>query len=211
MICSKIANFGNFFIECVSNCNIAQEFSKRSKLVFYLGKKIVCSKKILANFQKQKSFLVSSRKCTKSYYCSSILKTQILAFYGKTDRSLEKKTFWKLSKTLNFASFFWMRLEIHYCICVLKTFKTWVFWKKRDVFFSKRHFKILKNAKHGYFALECLSKSIIGRENSKRSTAWDFREKRWVISKNCLFFLKMADIGSITIECVSNGVFAQKF
>ena len=91
LICSKIAIFGNFSIECISNCNIAQEFSKRSKLVFYLGKKIVCSKKILANFQKQKSFLVSSRKCTKSYYCSSILKTQILAFYGKTDRSLEKK------------------------------------------------------------------------------------------------------------------------
>ena len=49
----KIAYFGNFFIECISYCNIAQEFSKLSKPVFYLGKKTVCSKKILASFQKQ--------------------------------------------------------------------------------------------------------------------------------------------------------------
>ena len=49
----KIANFVNFFIECILNCIIAQEFSKLSKLIFYLGKKMVCSKKILGSFQKQ--------------------------------------------------------------------------------------------------------------------------------------------------------------
>ena len=36
-----------------------------------------------------------------------------------------------------------------------------------------------------------------------------FPENGWVISKNCLIFLKMADISNIFIECVSNGIFAQ--
>ena len=97
LICSKIANFGNFFIECISNCNIAQEFSKRSKLVFYLGIKIVCSKKILASFQKQKSSLVSSRMFTKSYYRPRTLKIyRIWPFSEKQIDRLKKnvlKTF----------------------------------------------------------------------------------------------------------------------
>ena len=49
----KTSHFSNFFIECISNFIIAQELSKLSKLVFYLEKKIVCSKKVLASFWKQ--------------------------------------------------------------------------------------------------------------------------------------------------------------
>ena len=101
-----------------------------------------------------------------------------------------------------------MRLAIHLCSCVLKTFKTLGFWKER-CFSPGKHLKVFKKAKHGSFSLECLSKSIIAHENWKRSTAWDIRESRWVISKNCLIFLKMADISNVSIECVSNGIFAQ--
>ena len=103
-----------------------------------------------------------------------------------------------------------MRLGIHYCSCVLETFKTLGFLEK-EMFFSQKHLNLFKNSEHGYFSLECLSKSIIAHENWKRSTAWDFRESRWVISKNCLIFLKRADISNISIECVSNGIFAQNF
>ena len=101
-----------------------------------------------------------------------------------------------------------MRLGIHYCSCVLETFKTLGFLEK-EMFFSQKHLKLFKKSEHGYFSLECLSKSNIAHENWKRSTAWGFRESRGVNSKNCLIFLKMADISSISIECVSNGIFAQ--
>ena len=40
LIFSKLANWGKFFIECILNCTMAQEFSKRSKLfVFFLQKR----------------------------------------------------------------------------------------------------------------------------------------------------------------------------
>ena len=146
--------------------------------------------------------------CTKSYHCLGNLKTfRIWHFVGKTDRSV-KKTFWKCRKRLISQVFFQMLLASHLCSCVLKMFKTLGFWKNR-CFSSEKHLKVFKNAKHGYFSLECLSKSIIAHENWKRSTAWDFRESRWVISKNCLIVLKMADISKIFIECVSNCIFAQ--
>ena len=133
---------------------------------------------------------------------------QILTYFGKIDRYLEKKRFEIFRKLLTSQVFFQMRLAIHLCSCILKTFKTLGFWKKR-CFSPEKHLKVFKNAKHGYFSLECLSKSIIAHENWKRSTAWDFRESRWVILKNCLKFLEMADISKIFIECVSNGIFAQ--
>ena len=62
---------------------------------------------------------------------------QVLAFFGKIDRYLEKKSFWTFSKTLNFAFFFQMPLEIHYCSCDLKKSKRWIFWKKICIFFGK--------------------------------------------------------------------------
>ena len=103
-----------FFIECISNCPMAQRFSKGTKLAFF-WRKIVFSKKILASFQKQQTLLISSRMCTKSYYCPRYLKISKLALFGKIDRSLEEN----FSKTPNFASFFQMRLEIYYCLCDL--------------------------------------------------------------------------------------------
>ena len=80
---------------------------------------------------------------------------------------------------------------------------------EKEMFFPQKYLKFFKNAKQRYFSLECFSKSTIAHENWKRSRAWDFRESGWVISKNCLIFLKMADISNIFIECVSNGIFAQ--
>ena len=150
--------------------------------------------------------------CTKSYYCSRILKTlKFWLFMERQINHLKKNRFENFPKRLTLQVFFRTRLEVHYCSCVLKTFKTWVFLeKKKCFFFSKKHFKVFKKAKHGYFALECLSISIFAQENSKRSTAWDFPESRWVISKNCLIYLNMADNSNIFIECVSNGIFALK-
>ena len=183
LICSKIANFGNFFIECISNCNIAQEFSKRSKLVFYLGIKIVCSKKILASFQKQKSSLVSSRMFTKSYYRPRTLKIfRIWPFSVKQIDRLKKKRFDNLTKRLILQFFFQMRLESHYCSSVLKTFKTLGFLEKEMFFFEKKTIKIcIKNIKNGYFSSVCLSKVIIAYANSKRS-------KLGFSSKKLMFF-----------------------
>ena len=118
--------------------------------------------------------------CTKSYYCSNILKT--LRFWPFMERQIDhlKKMFWKLSKTPNPAS------SSFECVSKFTTAhvfwrrsKLWVFWKKR--FFSKKPCNVFKNTKHGYFLLECLSKIIIAYANSKRS-------KLEFSSKKLMFF-----------------------
>ena len=76
-----------------------------------------------------------------------------------------------------------------------------------DVVFEKILF-FSRIGKRGIFIPACVSKSIIAQVNWKRSAAWDFRESRLVFWKNCLNFLKIADIGKISIECVSIGFFA---
>ena len=255
-------------------------------------------KKRPQKFQKQRTWLISSRICTKKIHCPRILKTfRIWPFLEKKiDRSLEKKTFQNFRKHLISKDFFQIRLQLYCWSCVLKTFNTLRFLRKRDVFFSKKHLKVFINTKHGFFLSECfpkviiahaiskiskleffwkkmtffakislkdfrstiwhflsrlrvrlsycfgilktikilvclekqmlslkrslffsridkrgifipacVSKDIISQENWKRSTAWDFRESRLVIWKNCLNFLKNADICKIYIECVSDG------
>ena len=77
-----------------------------------------------------------------------------------------------------------------------------------DVVFEKILF-FSRIGKRGIFIPACVSKkNKKAQANWKRSTAWDFRESRLVIWKNCLNFLKIADIGKISIKCVSNGFFA---
>ena len=109
---------------------------------FLSGKKYSMLKKFIANFQKQKSFLVSSRKCTKSYYCPRTLKTfRIWPFLEKQIDRLKKKTFWKLSKTLNFASFFFECFsKVTFANVFWRRSKHWVFWKQR-CFFRKKQLK----------------------------------------------------------------------
>ena len=147
----------------------------------------------------------------KCFYCSRILKTfRFLPFLEKKVDILKKERFENFRKRLISQVSFQMRLGIHYCAFVLKTFKTLSFLEKQ-MFFSQKHLNLFKNANHGYFSIESLSKSIIAQENSKRSTTWDFRESRWVLSKNCLISLKTADFSHVSIECVSKGIFAWNF
>ena len=85
-----------------------------------------------------------------------------------------------------------------------KQSKFWFVWGKRccprkDPCFS------LESVNVAFLSRLAFQKDIISQENWKRSSAWDFRESRLVIWKNCLNFLKIADIGNIYIECVSNG------
>ena len=91
---SKTANFGKVFMNCISNCIFAQEFSKRWKVVFFLQRKVECSTYLLAKFQKQSTWLISSRICTKSFYCPRILKFfRNWPFLEKKIDHLKKKRF----------------------------------------------------------------------------------------------------------------------
>ena len=141
---------------------------------------------------------------SKSYYCSCNLqnfKTWVFLekkwlFFAKISLKDFRSTIWHFSSKL--------RVRLSYCFGILKTIKFLVCLEKqmlslkRSLFFSRID-------KRGIFIPACVSKDIISQENWKRSTAWDFRESRLVIWKNCLNFLKNADIGKIYIECVSDG------
>ena len=144
MIFLKIANFGNFFIECISNCIIAQEFSKLSKLVFYLGKKIVCSKKILASFQKHKSFLISSRMCTKIYYCPRTLKT--FRFWPSLEKEIEilKKNHFELFRKRLTSHFFSNASRNSLLLMWSEEVKTLDFLQKDMPFLRKNTWKFSK-------------------------------------------------------------------
>ena len=85
------------------------------------------------------------------------------------------------------------------------------FFLEKQILLLKRSF-FSKIGKSGIFLLACVSKSIIiAQESWKRSTAGDFRESRWLVWKNCLYVSEIADIGNISIDCVSNGFFAWNF
>ena len=111
---------------------------------------------------------------------------QNLAFFGKIDRSLEKNLL-KLSKSLNFASFFFqIRLDLNCWSCVLKTFKILGFLGKEMFFFSKEYLKVFKSTKHGYFPSECFPKVIIAHAISKSSQLEFFLKRKWRFCENIL-------------------------
>ena len=151
---------------------------KTIKTCFFSAKEIEYSKNILEKIQKQRTGLFSSRICTKSIHCPRILKTfRIWTFLRKIDRSLKKNVL-KLSKTINFASFFFKYVSNFAVGHVFwRRSKIWVFWEKR-CFFSKQYLKVFKNTKHGYFPSECFPKVIVAQAISKSSKLVFFLQKK---------------------------------
>ena len=109
--------------------------------------------KTLASFPNKWTWLISSRMCTKMWL---LLKKSpnflIWAFFGKTDRSLEKKNVLKtFGERLIAQVSFQMRLENYYCLCHLKMFKTLGFLEKEMFFCEKKHNKVFKHRRDGFF------------------------------------------------------------
>ena len=86
----------------------------------------------------------------------------------------------------------------------------WFVWRNRCCLWKGTIFSP-KSVNVAFFSQLAFQKNINAQENWKRSTAWDFQESRLVIWKNCLYFSKIADIGNISIDCVSNCFFAWNF
>ena len=81
-----------------------------------------------------------------------------------------------MSKTLNFVSFFQMRLEIYYCSCVLKTFKTLGFFGKRDVFLERTLESFQKHLT-GILSFRMLFKILYCLCNLQTFQTWLFSKK----------------------------------
>ena len=132
----KIANFANILKEGISNCNIAQKNLKTFKNGSFLEKKDRMFKKNRARFQKNGKFHL---ECVPKVLL--LLKNshnfQIFAFFGKIDGYLEKRAFWKLSKLLNFASFFSNASRNSLSLMCSEDIQNVGFSGRRDVFFCK--------------------------------------------------------------------------
>ena len=106
----------------------------------------------------------------------------------------------------HFALHFLSRKRVRFSNCLgsLKTIKFFGFLEKKILFLrSKCSSKIRKR---GIFLLACVSSSINAQGISKRSKIWEFRENRWVFSKNRRNFFKITFLAKI-LENVSQKEF----
>ena len=200
-------NFASFFYS-VSKFTIAHVFWRRWKLWFFWKNRCFVSKKKFESFQKHWTRILSFRMPFKSYYCLCNIQTIKLWAFWKKDVFL-RKNLWKTSGAL-FVNFYRKCvLDFHIASEYSKQWKFWLFRRNRCCFWKDPlSYKI---GKSGNLLLACVSKSIIAQEIWKRSTDWDFWESRSVIRKNCLNFLKTADIANTSIKWVTNGIFAEEF
>ena len=130
-----------------------------------------------------------------------------MGFFGQIDGALQRKI-WKLLETPTFASFSKLCLDFYYCWWVLKTFKFWFFFGKRDVFLEK-HLKVFKNTKHGYFLLECFSKVFFCWCNLKTFKIWIFWKNNVFLCKKNLIFQKSLTLAN-RLQIASPIVFLRK-
>ena len=124
------------------------------KKVFF-GKKVMF-KKILASFQKQKTLLISSRRCTKSSYCPRLLKTSDFGLFGKIDGSFQKDPV-KSFGNADFGKFFLKRVSsFTIALEFSRRSKLWA-WKK-EIGLSKNTCKFSKTVNKVVFLQKVVQK-----------------------------------------------------
>ena len=150
---------------------------------------MVFLEKILQIFKKTQHGYFASVSDLKVFLAYAISKRSNLEFFSeKWCFSLEKIF---ESSQENFAWHFLSRKRVRFSNCFgnLKTFKFLGFCEKWMLFLRRSKFSS-KIGKRGIFLLAYVSNSIFAQENSDCSKKWGFREKRRVISKKSLNFLK---------------------
>ena len=200
---SKTLNFASFSSNTSRTLLLVMCFEDVQNFGFLGKRDVFFSKEYLKVFINTKHGFFLSECFPKVIIAHAISIISKLEFFWK------KMTFFAKTSLKDFRSTIWhflsrLRVRLSYCFGILKTIKILVCLEKQmlslkgSLFFSRID-------KRGIFIPACVSKDIISQENWKRSTAWHFRESRLVIWKNCLSFLKNADIGKIYIKCVSDG------
>ena len=173
-IFSKIAHFGKILKNVSRIIFLLKNSQNVQNLFFFCKKKIECWQNILEKFQKQWTWLISSRISTKVFTAREFSKLSEFGLFWKNRLTTWKKNVLKLSKTLNFASFFFKYVSNFTVGHVFwRRSIIWVFWEKR-CFFSKEYLKVFKNTKQGCFPSECFSKVFFCWCNLQTFKTWVF-------------------------------------
>ena len=183
-------------------------FEDVQKLGLFGKRDVFFSKEHLKVFKNTKQGYFPLECFSKVFISHAISKSSKLIFFVKKWSFFAKKSLKEFISTIwHFLSR--LRVRLSWCFGILKTIKILVCLEKKMLSLKRSLFSS-RFGKRGIFNPACVSKSIFAQENRKRSTAWDFRESRFVIWKNCLNFFKNADIGNISIECHLNVFFCLK-
>ena len=149
---------------------------KTFKNVFFC-KKLEWSKKSSQVFRNIKHGKFHLEGLPKVPTALDFSKKSEFVFFLEKEINLFRKTLWKLSETLNFASFLIeMRLEFYYCSWVLENFKIFVFFGKREGFYSKNSCNFTKSLNKDTF-LQKLFQKLFPLMQSQNVKSWVFPGK----------------------------------
>ena len=133
-----------------------------------------------------------------------------MAYFGRKDRSLEKKRRFKTFEIAWFCKFISNTSRTLLLLICFEDVQNFGFFGKRKVLFSNDYLKVFKNTKDGYFPLECLSNFTMAHAIFKRSKFEFLRKNMTLLWKNP-WKTSGALIGIFYRDCVSDFHIASDF